>query len=162
MSNKIIKVLIRLTQIAALTLAGVTAAYAYPANCPVGSASTQPTLCSACHTSFLSPSKDDYNGGCLVDPNYTTTTTSSTSTSSTTSSTNTSGTDDTSSDTDVIADTSTDADAESHKDHKGHKRDHKEHKRHTWLDSVGYYHANEHSRFFRDPHDYRLHRHESD
>lgn len=167
MSNKITNIFVRLTQIAALTLAGATAAYAFPALCPVGSSSTQPTLCSSCHDTFM-PSKTDYNGGCVVDPASTTTSTSSTSTStgSTTTSPSTSSssssTTDTTSDTDTAVDTSTDTETDSDSEsHKGHK-DHKEHKRHTWLDAVGSSHANEHSRFYRDTHDNRLHRLERD
>lgn len=175
MSNRIIKALVRLSQIAALTLAGATAAYAYPANCPSG-ATGQPTLCSSCHSSLLSPSKSDYNGGCFDLSGTTTTTTSSTG-STTTSSSGTTTTSSTSSTTDISSDTDTeydtdmdsdtdidteeDSDSESHKHHKKHK-DHKEHKRHTWLDAAGSRHANEHSRFFRDPHDNRLHRIERD
>jgi len=159
MSNKIIKNIVRLAQIAALTLTGATAAFAYPALCPVGSSATQPTLCSSCHDTFM-PSKADYNGGCLVDPTITTTSTSTTSTSSTSTSSSSSDTTDTTSDT-VVAETDTSADTETDSDSES-QGNHKEHKRHTWLDAVGSRHANEHSRFFRDPHDNRLHRHEKD
>ena len=168
MPNKLIKVLVRLTQIAALTLTGATAAYAYPALCPSGS-SGQPSLCSSCHSSG-SPSISDYNGGCLGSSSTTTTTSSgstgSTATSSDTSGSSSSDTTDTSSDTesDTSMDTETDSDSGSHSDRKEHKshKDRKEHKRHTWLDAVGSSHANEHSRFFHDPHDNRLHRVERD
>ena len=162
MSNKIIKNIIRLAQIAALTLTGATAAYAYPSLCPSG-ATGQATLCSSCHTSFLSPSKLDYNGGCL-DLSGTTTTTTTGSTTPTTTSTTQTTTSTTTSTTTTSADTSTDTevDSDSDSDSDSH-RDHKEHKhRRSWLDAVGASHANYHSRFFRDPHDNRLHRHERD